>query len=265
MYSKGDGGRSLAVPDGSVRGDFQGRGLDHLVHPGLLRRGIGGHWSATPALRELAVNGGIEAYNLPLGCMAQLFRDIAAGKPGSLSRVGLGTFVDPRQGGGKVNQRTNEDLIELIMLDGEEYLLYKSFRVDVALLRGTTADPSGNVTMEREALTADALAIATAAHNSRGLVIVQVERIAERGSLNARDVRIPGALVDCVVLGEICCEPLERSVAKATACSMPSVTSSSGRSARSSSASGALTSVRRSADTSGTFSFSAASFSMLFR
>ena len=116
--------------------------------------------------------------------------------------MGLGTFVDPRHGGGKINERTTEERVELITLGGEEYLFYKSLQLDVAFLRGTTADPEGNITMEREALTLEALAVATAVHNADGLVIVQVERVAESGSLSPREVKIPGILVDCVVVSQ---------------------------------------------------------------
>jgi propionate CoA-transferase len=192
--------RDLTLVFAAAPGDGRDRGLNRLAHDGLVRRGIGGHWSLVPKLAQMAVENRIEAYNLPLGVVSQLYREIAGAKPGMLSRVGLGTFVDPRQSGGRINARTTEDLVRLLEVDGEEWLFYRAFPIHVAFLRATTADPRGNATMEREALMLDATSAAMAAHNSDGVVIVQVERIAVAGSLAPKRVPIPGALVDCVVV-----------------------------------------------------------------
>jgi propionate CoA-transferase len=194
--------RNLTLFAGAGHGDGQNLGLNHLGHEGLLRRVVAGHWAMMPKVGKLALDNKILAYNLPQGIICQLFRDLAGGKPGTFSKVGLHTFVDPRYGGGRVNDVTTKDIVDLVEVHGEEWLFYHVGRVNVAFIRGSTADTFGNITMEREALTLNNLAMAMAAKNSNGIVIAQVERIAERGSLPPREVKVPGILVDCVVVAE---------------------------------------------------------------
>ena len=194
--------KGLTLVHATGQGDAKEKGLNLLGHEGLLQRVIGGYFGLTPKIGRLIQENKIQAYNLPEGVITHLYRDIAAGKPGTLSRVGLGTFVDPRLEGGKMNRVTKEDIVEITSIAGKEYLFYKAFPINIAFIRGTTADPDGNVSMEKEALALENLALAIAAKNSHGFVICQVERVAAEGSLDSRGVRLPGVLVDAVVVAE---------------------------------------------------------------
>lgn len=194
--------KNLTIIVAAGIGDGKEKGVNRLAHDGLVRRVIAGHWGLIPKMQKLALAGKIEAYNFPQGVITHMYRDIAGHLPRTITHVGLGTFVDPRLSAGKVNAITTEDLVERITFDGKEYLAYKTMPVSVVFLRGTTADMDGNITMEKEPLTLEVLPMAMAAKNSGGFVIMQVERIADRHALNPRHVKVPGILVDCVVVAK---------------------------------------------------------------
>ena len=199
----GEGPHGLTIVNSSAVGARGKReGLGKLSYEGLVKRWIGGIMSASPALGQLAADGKLECYNLPQGVITALYREIAAHRPGVVTKVGLGTFVDPRIEGAKVNAVTTEDLVSLIELDGEEYLYYRGFPIDVGLIRGTYADEMGNLTMEHEGLKMEILPIAQAVHNSGGIVIAQAKAVVKTGSLDPNLVRVPGNLIDYIVVSE---------------------------------------------------------------
>jgi propionate CoA-transferase len=192
--------KNITVLHGCAIGDFKSRGIGKLGHVGLTKRWIGAHVGASPNMSKLVAEGKIEGYCLPQGVIVQLYREIAAHRPGLITKVGLGTFVDPRLEGGKMNSFTREDIVRVIELDGEEYLYYKSFPIHVALIKGNSVDERGNLTMEKEAVLLEALPLAQAVKNSGGIVIAQAEFLAKPGTLHPKDVRVPGILVDHVVI-----------------------------------------------------------------
>lgn len=192
--------RDLTLLHANGIGDKDTYGTDALAMEGLVKRDIAGHWAMAPKMAELAIEEKIEAYNLPQGVISQMYQTIASQKPGVITKTGLNTFIDPRLEGGKMNKSAREDLVELISLKGEEWLFYPNLKIDVALVRGTTADLAGNISYEEEAARLDGVSLAQAAKNSGGIVIAQVKYLAENRTLNPRDIVIPGIYVDYIVV-----------------------------------------------------------------
>lgn len=181
-------------------------GIQHFAHEGMTRRIIGGHWGLAPRWMDLITGDKVEAYNLPQGQLSQLYRSMACGLPGKMSKVGLGTYIDPRLEGGKMNPRTKvlPDIVDVMNYGGEEYLFYKAIPLDFVIVRGTTADEMGNVTFEEEAMKLEVIGAVLAAKRFGGKVLVQVKRVAKNGTLHPKSVVIPGYFVDAIV---VCDDP----------------------------------------------------------
>lgn len=194
--------KNLTLYYTSAQGFRNGTGADHFAHEGMLKRVIGGHYNFSPNLGELVLANKIEGYNFPQGVLTQIYRDVAAGHIGTLTHVGLNTYVDPRIEGGKLNEITKEDLIQVVEINGEERLFYKPYKFDIALMRGNYADENGNISLEKEVGPLNSISVAEAVHNCGGKVIVQVEKIVTSGSLDPKLVKIPGIFVDAVVIAE---------------------------------------------------------------
>ncbi|MGA3128265.1 MAG: CoA-transferase [Candidatus Korobacteraceae bacterium] len=176
------------------------KGTQHFAHHGMVKRWIGGHTGLAPDMAKMVIEGGCEGYCLPQGVICQLWREIAAHRPGVITKIGLNTFVDPRVEGGKMNKATTEEIVKVIQFEGEEWLLYPTLKVDVAMIRGTTADENGNLTASDEGALLECLPLAQAAKNSGGIVIAEVEYVAQTGTLHPKRVRVPGVLVDYIVV-----------------------------------------------------------------
>ncbi|HMO10673.1 MAG TPA: acyl CoA:acetate/3-ketoacid CoA transferase [Actinotalea sp.] len=194
--------RDLTVVHATAVGNRRDKGMSHWGHEGLIKRWIGGIAIASPALATLISEDKCEAYNLPQGVICQLYREIAAKRPGLITKVGLGTFVDPRIEGARMSASATEDYVQLIELAGEEWLFYPAFPIQVALIRGTVADERGNLTLDHEGLKMEVLPIAQAVRNSGGIVIAQVEAVAAAGTLDPNLVKVPGILVDHLVVSQ---------------------------------------------------------------
>ncbi len=198
--------RELTLVHGLGIGDGVASGISRFAHAGLVRRVIGGHWTWSPRMQQLARDNAIEAYTLPAGVIQTLLREAGAGRHGLVTHIGLHTFADPRHGGGRVNARAEAALVEVVELGGRELLWYKPLKIDFALVRGTAADPQGSLTSREEAAEMDVFYAAMAAHNSGGKVFAQVRDRLDAPIVPARDVSVPGVLVDGLCLAPQQCQ-----------------------------------------------------------
>ncbi len=206
LRTLGEHYRDTSAPEGITIihstgiGNREGTGVDFLAVPGLVKRDISGHFGMSPAMGRLILSNQVEAYNFPQGVLSHMYHAIAGKTPGVITKIGLNTYVDPRLEGGKTNTLTHEDLVQVIQLNGEEWLFFPRFHIDAAFIRGTTADLKGNITCEEDGPTLEVRAIAQAVKNSGGTVIAQVKYLAEPGTLNPREVIVPGIYVDHIVV-----------------------------------------------------------------